>query len=209
MLADRGEVTVRNLARPNRMRVQAASMNNHVLQVYRKLGGILKDFPINLRKPWDIEFRGCAIELDEELHFNRYRALTLEAEIYSDLGHFPCKAYKSYCLDREEGCLVAGGYGKKWTSPSTERQFGVSSPPKQLAEPGPARWKQRAFYDFLKDLSPLIIGIPVVRISIWDRIEIDGNERSVNWALKHPNKSAASAIVALFEDRLPNVNSRL
>jgi hypothetical protein len=32
---------------------------------------------------WDLEFDGIAVELDEHLHFNRYRGLTLKSPRYS------------------------------------------------------------------------------------------------------------------------------
>lgn len=35
---------------------------------------------------------------------------------------------------------------------------------------GPSRWKQRAFYDYLKDLYSVIENIPVIRLSIYDQV---------------------------------------
>lgn len=36
-----------------------------------------------------------------------------------------------------------------------------------LNRAGSSRWKQRAFYDFLRDVTGLIKGIPVIRLSIY------------------------------------------
>ena len=66
--------------------------------------------------------------------------------------------------------LKAGGFGGNWTNSSSEKQFGHSSMPKIMDENGSARWKQRAFYDFLKDVSILVHKVPLVRLSIWDEI---------------------------------------
>lgn len=49
----------------------------------------------------------------------------------------------------------------------------------ELTGNGAPRWKQRAFYDFVKDLTPLLLDILVVRISIWDSLKISGTEYSV------------------------------
>ncbi len=49
------------------------------MEVYSSLGGIEDVFPANHCKSWGIEFEGIAVGLDEQLHFNRYRGITLEA----------------------------------------------------------------------------------------------------------------------------------
>ena len=36
--------------------------------------------------------------------------------------------------------------------------------------PGSPRWKQRAFYDFVKDLAPESLGITVARVSIYETV---------------------------------------
>jgi hypothetical protein len=170
--------------------------------MYRALGGVLDTFPLNLRR-WDIEFDGFAVELDEQLHFNRYRAETLRADVYAELPAFPLASYQSYCSDREEACLRAGCHGGKWMSSSSERQFGPSPPRGDLDGRGPARWRQRAFYDFVKDLSPLVIQVPVVRVSIWDEIEVEGKVRTVGEELTRPSRDGASAIIKLINQRRP------
>ena len=39
--------------------------------------------------------------------------------------------------------------------------------------PGSPRWKQRAFYDFTKDLAPLTEDLAVSRLSIWEEVASD------------------------------------
>ena len=163
---------------PIYQQVASSKYNDEVFLIYQKLGGILNAIPLNLRS-WDLEVNGVAVELDEELHFNRYRALSLQSPLYKFLPHFGLREYRSYCEVYENKCLSAGSYGKKWTSNSAEKQFGHAGQPRNLADNGSPRWKQRAFYDFVKDLSPLIIGVPVARISIWDRVHVNGVSVSV------------------------------
>ena len=56
-----------------------SSLRPPVLDLYRRLGGVL-DSP-NLRTgKWDIPVEGLLVELDEHQHFHRYCATTLEAE---------------------------------------------------------------------------------------------------------------------------------
>ena len=173
LLRGHGEVEAKTLAWPSFADVTASHYADSVIEMYRVLGGVLENFPLNLRS-WDIEFEGLAIELDEQLHFNRFRAATLKSNIYAEVPLFPLAAYQTYCSDREIACLRAGRHGGKWTSASSEKQFGPSPARGEFSGHGPARWRQRAFYDFVKDLSPLIIRVPVVRIAIWDEVEEDG-----------------------------------
>lgn len=164
------------IACPKYNDVMSSKYADEVFNVYKELGGVLSIFPLRLGK-WDIEVDGIAIELDEDLHFNRYRKLTLSSNIYNYLPSFPLKEYKNYCDEYAIKCLEKGKSGKRWTSTNCEKQFGKASPKGNLSGNGSPRWKQRAFYDFVKDLSPLIIGVPVARISIWD--EIIYNEQKV------------------------------
>lgn len=54
---------------------------------------------------------------------------------------------------------------------STEEQFCKSDATVSFDNSGSSRWRQRAFYDFLKDVSSKIIKIPVIRISIYDNFK--------------------------------------
>ncbi len=73
------------LPRPRREDIAAAGLSDAVEAVHRRLGGVQQSFPLNLRGRWDIALDGVAVELDEELHFNRCRALTLKAGVYARL----------------------------------------------------------------------------------------------------------------------------
>lgn len=140
--------------------------HQEVESVYRSLGGILDEYPVNIGE-FDIISSDFFIEFDEEHHFNRYRAKTLESPIYDEYDHFPVYDYLDYCEDFEDN---VGKGGKFWTTDGSEKQFGKSSQPKDLNGHGPARWKQRAFYDFLKDVYSLIVNKPVYRFSIYEEV---------------------------------------
>lgn len=136
--------------------------------VYKQLGGIQKEPPINFG-PWDIYTENFIIELDEQLHFNKYRYATLKSMLYNNLKDFPIAAYKKYCTDYQNDCFKAGSYGGKWTNNSCEKQFGKANALGNLDGNGAPRWKQRAYYDFLKDYYCYANNIKLLRISIWDR----------------------------------------
>jgi hypothetical protein len=144
-----------SLPYPSYLDISSSKFKDEIMRVYSALGGIMCNFPLNLRK-WDIEADGIAVELDEDLHFNRYRRLTLHSKIYDGLPCFPRSEYMSYCSGHESDCLKAGSYGGKWTNNSCEAQFGEAATKGDLTGNGSPRWKQRAFYDFAKDLTPLL-----------------------------------------------------
>ena len=202
LLRQIGSVESKCLNKPSKNDVERSPYGEEIEKYYQLLGGIQSGFPLNLRD-WDLEFDNIAIELDEQLHFNRYRSVTLESNVYRDLPTFPLDAYRTYCAQYEPRCLQAGGYGGKWTNGSCERQFGLGSPPKNLSGNGAPRWKQRAFYDFVKDLSPLVIDVPIVRLAIWDSVNDAGATRSVEDVLLAPSDTSAKALADLIRQRDP------
>lgn len=168
-------------------------------QVYRGLGGVLPACPIS-PGAWDLEVGGVAVELDEEQHFNRYRAATLESPLYRLAPEFVSK-YRGYCQRREPECLRRASNRGYWSSDSTIRQFGPAAPPAILDDAGSPRWKQRAFYDFLKDLAPALVGTPVARLAIWDEVVVGGASVLVKDILDGTMTEGTSALLALIERR--------
>jgi hypothetical protein len=149
---------------------------NQLYSIYTKFGGIQNEVPFNIGS-YDCIVNGTIVELDEENHFNRYRAITLEADIYNDDSTLKKGKYLNYCKVYESKCGKGGGF---WSNDSSDRWFGKSNSPGNLVNPGSSRWKQRAFYDLLKDHIPYILGIPVKRISIYETIAVGRTQHSVN-----------------------------
>ncbi len=106
-----------------------------VLELYRKLGG-QHDTPALKPGPWDLAVADgehiLLIELDEDLHFNRYRAITLTAPWYQTLAR--AGDYLKQCRNHEQQCARAGSWGQRWTTVAAERLFGLAGPPGQLPE---------------------------------------------------------------------------
>ena len=142
-----------------------------IKRIYSKLGGKLGNFPLRIGN-FDIKFgRNNYLELDEQLHFNRYRLITFNSKIYSNCKIFLVGSYKKWCDEKEIICLKSGRSGGKWKNKSSEKQFPNSSENGDLNGNGSSRWKQRAFYDFLKDVYVIENNIKMRRISIWETID--------------------------------------
>jgi len=183
---------------------------SEIYDIYKQLGGILDDFPSRIGQ-WDVSLsqsvavdnfgsgRDVLIELDEEQHLNRYRCKTLKAAFYGELASFPREEYIQYCKSHEDAALRKAAHGGFWTNKSSEKQFGPAGVNGILDGNGSPRWKQRAFYDMLKDLTPLLVDISVARISVWDRIFMEKNTwETVDDILKRdPGKISVKQVEAL------------
>ena len=201
LLHSRGAGPGEGLPLPRPADFVRAGLAEQVAQVYRALGGRLDEPPGTHVGGWTLAFGDMAVALDGELHFNRWRALTLAAPAYRALAHFPTRKYLDFCESFEKTALDAGIVGGRWTTRSAEAQFGASAPPGELSGPGSARWRQRAFFDFVKDLAPLACGLPMARIAIWDRVAFGSVSMTLGHALDEV--AAAPAIARLIESRRP------
>lgn len=136
---------------------------SEVESMYKELGGILGEPPLTFGS-WDISTPEFILELDEENHFNRYRLQTLNSNIYQMINGFHLDEYMRFCTLYESGCRKHGGF---WKNNSSEKLFVKSDDNGCLDGAGSSRWRQRAFYDFLRDVTGLIMEIPVIRLSIY------------------------------------------
>lgn len=158
-----------------------SELHNDILEIYQSLGGILENYPIDFGN-FDIVTENGFVELDEENHFNRYRKITLQSDLYKKNESFSVSSYSTYCETKENRAGKSVGF---WTNDSSEEQFGKSSPARDFSGNGPARWKQRAFYDFLKDAYCVITNKQLFRVSIYDEI----NGHNINNILKKQKKT--------------------
>jgi hypothetical protein len=166
--------------------------------LYDLLGGDPAEFHRIRPGGWDlaVETPGglLLVELDEEQHFNRYRHLTLDAT--ADLGLPWTSAYLDHCRDHEQRLLPGWGTGQRWTNPSAARFFGDPSSPGDFTNVGAPRWRQRAFYDAVKDTLP---NRRLARISVHDHLE-DGS--SVESLLRRPDPALMESLLGLITARV-------
>jgi hypothetical protein len=170
----------------------SSGLSREVLDIYVRLGGTNAD-PVLRPGGWDLAFEdGLLVELDEELHFNRYRLFTLSTPALRRSGWAP--VYRELCSRHKADCLAAGRWGQRWSTPSSAAMFGAPGAPGSLDGPGAPRWKQRALYDAIKDLLP---GVRLARVSVHDTL----GERTLGAALSDPSDSDAAALVDLVVRR--------
>lgn len=174
------------------------STQRRINAIYDTLGGSPDHFERIRPGGWDLAFETAEgpllVELDEEQHFNRYRATTL-AET-SDLALPWAATYRVYCEEHEQRLLPGWGTGKRWANPSAARFFGDPSKPGDFEQVGAPRWRQRAFYDATKDV---LTGRRLCRISVYDALA-DG--RTVESVLRRPDPATSGALQGLVLGRL-------
>jgi hypothetical protein len=154
--------------KPPRLDTMPAVAAERSHDVYRQLGGAHSS-PRLAPGGWDLAFDdGSVLELDEELHFNRYRLLTLQSNWADAL---PWKRdYVRFSSEREPDCLRAGKWGKRWSNPSAERMFAPAGTPGDFEGGGAPRWKQRALYDAMKDSVAASDDVRLIRVSVHDDV---------------------------------------
>lgn len=168
LLSDAGFAVIPARPAAPRLDSLSSSIRDDLLDLYAALGG-RPGGPALRPGTWDLALAsGTVVELDEELHFNRYRALTLDRPWYARL---PWRDdYLAMCRAHEYECVSAGSWGKRWTNPSCEAMFGPPGPAGDVGAGAP-RWKQRALYDAIKDAQAADgSGPPLVRLSVHDTV---------------------------------------
>nr|WP_245914776.1 hypothetical protein [Nocardia fluminea] len=138
--------------------------------VYQALGG---SAPMLRLRPgsWDLAFAdGLVIELDEELHFNRYRAQTLHSLAAAALPWH--EDYLWYSSRYEQNCLAAGKWERRWSTTRCETMFGPPGPPgvlvgRRLASMETTRALRRCQRHRCDALDH---AVRLARLSIWDSV---------------------------------------
>ena len=181
--------------KPPRPRIDKlpSAVQPEIVDLYRQLGG-LDPLPVQAG-PWDMAFDGLIVEYDEEQHFNRYRAAALTPDWSYRL---PWRvAYLGYSAIYEDECRRKASGGKFWTSVPSQRMFGPAGPRGVLDGLGSPRWKQRAFYDAIRDATALNGGDRMARLSMYDEI----NGVQLGRALRGKAALDSDALRALTEER--------
>lgn len=191
--------------RPSARSLAEAGLGAEVAARYRQLGGAAIDARV-APGGWDFAADPYIVELDEQRHFNRYRRTTLDSSLYEKNRLFDLAGYRRYCDLHEEDCLRSAGHGGYWATPVSDREFGPSGPLGVLEGDGPSRWRQRAFYDFVKDAWALATDLPMVRLAVWEVVDEHSSSLTLGGALsrlvKKPDANLARVVLDHVDRRL-------
>jgi hypothetical protein len=160
----------RTVPRPSAESLHAIGLSAEVTAIYQRLGGggaAARVAPGG----WDISTDPFVVELDEERHFNRFRRATLDSAVYDSNPIFDTDDYRRFCDDHEADCLRTAKHGGYWATPVSDREFGGSGPLGVIDGLGPSRWRQRAFYDFVKDAWSFATRLSLLRLAVWEMVD--------------------------------------
>lgn len=148
-----------------------------VEEVYEKLEGRGNCWGLHFPLDRGLETEELRLSLDGPLHFNRYRAASLQSSLYQQQQPAWLENYRRYCRSAERECLKAGSRQGVWSSPEAEKHFGRAREAGDFSGPGAPGWKLQAFRDFVADVYLLAVGQQkqkFKRISLFERLMVQG-----------------------------------
>jgi hypothetical protein len=182
-------------------KVRKGELSGEVNRTFSEIGGLTKEFPWKPAQ-WDLEFEHFAIRLDQEPSFNRYRAITLKSSIYTESNFFNLENYKRYCRQYEIECLKAARSLQMWTDKESEHAFGPSQDAGELVLLGSAKWKQRAFLEYLEDVQASLLNIKLIRVSIYDNLMVNNKIIKLDTILSSRNVNNEKYLLSYLQRRI-------
>lgn len=174
---------------------------DYVQEAYESLGGQAPHSEIRLQ-PWGLQVDDRFVELDDAMHFNRYRRVTLRASLYQDWADFPLNNYRRFVQQHEQDCLKAASHASAWTSREAEMHFGPASDSGDLYGHGAPAWKLLAMQDLLKDAWAHRNGLKLVRLPVYENLLVAGKMCSVRQILMSRQTGMEPYLLAFMQRKL-------
>jgi hypothetical protein len=128
--------------------------------------------------------------VDDAVHFNRYRLLTLKNDLYQVFTFPWAVSYERLCRQQERACLQAGLQERIWNGPPlASKCFGKSEEFGDLSGNGAAGWKLNAYNDMQYDLISRLHGFKLVRIPVYETIMTGGSLKKLDQLLLNPGSA--------------------
>ncbi|MEN7548962.1 hypothetical protein AAG747_13650 [Rapidithrix thailandica] len=172
-----------------------------IQRIFAELGGT-GHLPNTCSLNWNLELERGIVQLDEQLHFNKYRRITLRSSIYQEFKGFQLAKYQQYCRKFDKECLMAGSAGELWTHARAERLFGPGEEYGDLYGKGAPAWKVRAFEDFLQDITAYKEQLPLLRLSVYDELMINKQLVKIKDILTTPTPEWKVALINFVKRKL-------
>lgn len=137
----------------------------------------------------ETEVNGIAIALDEEMHFNEYRLLTLHSSIYAEPLICQLKRYRAYCHQKDKR-----GQANRNRVPN-------------IVKEKPLQQSILALNDFMQDMLPLVHYVPLLRLSVYDSISSPSGNRSLASLLEQDHQKDYPLVARFLEEKLTQLES--
>jgi hypothetical protein len=161
---------------------------NWLKTILEELGGN-GTFPLLEKLKFDFKIGRHLLLWDEEVHFNRYRHLTLKSELYQEMSFPFFESYKRLCRTYEKEALKAGMPLRIWSGPPLASSlFGPASEPGDFSGNGATGWKLLAYNSAQTDLQTRIHGYKLIRLNPYETIMTGGSLKRLDQLLINPKE---------------------
>lgn len=175
---------------------------NLLIEVFRELGGIGTP-PILEKLKFDFKINRTLFLYDGEVHFNRYRLISIKSAIYDHFSYPWRDAYLRLCRNFEKECLKVGLQDRIWNGPPiAPKVFGKSEVFGDLSGNGSPGWKLNAYNDAQHDLLSRLHGYKLIRIPMYENLMIGGSLRKIDDLLIRPSEQTEQGIKNWFLRKL-------
>lgn len=157
-------------------------------EIFEDLGGN-GSFPLLEKLKFDFKIGRHLLTWDEDIHFNRYRLITLRSDMYSEWSFSFAEAYKRLCRTYEKEAQKIGFQKRIWDGPPIAKTcFGVASEIGDFSGSGATGWKLLAYNDAQADLQTRIHGYKLIRISPYETLMTGGSLKRLDQLLINPKE---------------------
>jgi hypothetical protein len=151
--------------------------------------------PLLEKLKFDFKIGRQLILLDDELHFNRYRLITLRSEIYQEMSFSFVGVYKRLGRTYEKEALKTGMQSRIWSGPPIARSlFGEASEPGDFSGNGATGWKLLAYNSMQTDLQTRIHGYRLIRLNPYETLMTGGSLKRLDQLLINPKEEQRAVI---------------
>lgn len=157
-------------------------------EIFGDLGGT-GAVPLLEKLKFDFKIGRYLILWDDELHFNRYRLITLRSDMYSEWNFPFVESYKRLCRTFEKECLKVGLQQRIWNGPPVAKSvFGQAEESGDFSGNGSSGWKLLAYNDAQYDLQTRLHGYKLIRLCPYETIMTGGSLKRLDQLLINPKE---------------------
>lgn len=172
---------------------------NWLAEIYEDLGGV-GNIPLLEKLKFDFKIGRDLFVYDDELHFNRYRLITLRSDLYTELNFSFSDMQKRLCRTYEKDCLKVGLQLRIWNgAPIAKHCFGEASEPGDFSGNGAIGWKLTAYNDAQFDLQTRIHGYKLFRITPFETLMTGGSLKRLDQLLINPKEEQRAMLLNWFK----------
>ncbi|MEN2283027.1 hypothetical protein AAGF08_12870 [Algoriphagus sp. SE2] len=164
-------------------------------EIYEDLGGI-GDIPLLNKLNFDFKIKRNLILYDDEIHFNRYRLISLRSDFYKEFNFSFYEAYKRLCRTYEKDCLKVGLQERLWNGPPIgKHSFGEPNEIGDFSGTGATGWKLLAYNDAQIDMQSRIHGYRLIRLNPFETLMTGGSLKRLDYLLMNPKEEQRKMLV--------------